>query len=94
MMKKRDVVIGAVYEAKVSGKLCPVRIRRESPYGGWDATNMSTGRDVRIKSAQRLRRRFPEDLGPDRREETSSFGSLNDNLLGAYNPLEETDWSY
>ena len=53
-MKKNDVETGATYVAKVSGKLARVRIERESPYGGWDATNVDTGRRVRIKSAQRL----------------------------------------
>jgi hypothetical protein len=55
-MKKNDVETGATYVAKVSGKLARVRIERESPHGGWDATNVDTGRSVRIKSAQRLRR--------------------------------------
>jgi len=55
-MKKNDVECGATYVAKVSGKLARVRIERESPYGGWDATNVDTGRRARIKSAQRLRR--------------------------------------
>lgn len=56
-MKKADIEIGGVYSAKVSGKLCPVKIMRESRFGGWDAKNTSTGRAVRIKSAQRLRSR-------------------------------------
>jgi len=55
-MKKRDVQVGRTYLAKVSGRLAPVRITRESPYGGWDAVNTKTGRSVRIRSAQRLRR--------------------------------------
>jgi hypothetical protein len=54
-MKKRDVQIGAQYIAKVSDKLTTVRITAESPYGGWDAVNTETGRQVRIRSAQRLR---------------------------------------
>jgi hypothetical protein len=54
-MKKNDVMVGASYVAKVSGKLARVRIERESPYGGWEAVNAETGRRVRIKSAQRLR---------------------------------------
>jgi hypothetical protein len=55
-MKKADVQIGGTYVAKVSGNLVTVRIDRESPYGGWDAVNLSTGRSVRIRSAARLRR--------------------------------------
>ena len=56
-MKKADVKIGERYIAKVSGFLVPVRIDSESLYGGWNATNMKTRRRIRIKSAQRLRRR-------------------------------------
>jgi hypothetical protein len=56
-MKKREVEIGGVYVAKVSGQLVTVRIDRESPYGGWEATNLSTRRSVRVRSAARLRGR-------------------------------------
>lgn len=55
-MKKNAVHLGEAYIAKVSGNLVQVRINAENPYGGWDATNTETGRKVRIKSAQRLRR--------------------------------------
>ena len=55
-MKKADVKIGGRYIAKVSGSIVPVRIDSESSHGGWNATNTKTGRAVRIKSAQRLRR--------------------------------------
>lgn len=54
-MKKEQVHIGGAFVAKVSGKLATVRIDAESPFGGWEATNVETGRKVRIKSAQRLR---------------------------------------
>lgn len=56
-MKKADVEIRGVYVTKVSGRLVIVRIERESPYGGWDATNLATGRAVRVRSAARLRGR-------------------------------------
>jgi len=55
VMKKHEVKIGSEYVAKVSGKLAHVRIDRENPHGGWDATNLATKKAVRIKSAQRLR---------------------------------------
>jgi len=55
-MKKDQVFIGRTYLAKVSGQLAQVRIDRENPHGGWDATNLATRRKVRIKCAQRLRR--------------------------------------
>ncbi len=54
-MKKADVEIGSRYKAKVSNKIVTVEILAESPYGGWDAKNLSTGKAVRIKSARRLR---------------------------------------
>jgi hypothetical protein len=54
-VKKKDVEIGKIYTAKVSSRLVPVRILRESPYGGWDAQNLITTRVVRIATAGRLR---------------------------------------
>ena len=54
-MKKHEVKVGAKYLAKVSDKVVPVRIDAENPHGGWDATNETTGKKVRVKSAQRLR---------------------------------------
>ena len=54
-VKKANVKIGGTYVCKVSGRLAKVRILRESPHGGWDAVNEVTRRDVRIRSAQRLR---------------------------------------
>ncbi|MBM4020549.1 MAG: hypothetical protein FJ288_19900 [Planctomycetes bacterium] len=56
-MKKHEVKVGGEFIAKVSGKLAHVRIDRENPHGGWDATNLATKKSVRIKSAQRLRAR-------------------------------------
>ena len=56
-MKKKNVEIGGIYIAKVSGVLAKVRITGESRFGGWQAHNMDTHREVRIKSAQRLRTR-------------------------------------
>lgn len=55
IMRKADVQLGATYVAKVSGNLVPVRIDREGPYGGWDATNLATGRVIHIRTAARLR---------------------------------------
>jgi len=53
-MKKNEVKIGGVYTAKVTDKLVPVRI--DATKGtGWSATNLTTGKTVYIKSAQRLR---------------------------------------
>ena len=55
-MRKEQAIIGMVYAVKVSGKLARVRLDRESPYGGYDATNLDTGRKIRLRTAGRLRR--------------------------------------
>lgn len=54
-MKKDQIKVGEVYTAKVSDKVVSVRIDSENPRGGWNATNLSTGKTIRIKTAQRLR---------------------------------------
>ena len=54
-MKKSEVKVGGVYTAKVTNKVVEVRIDGESRHGGWDATNLATGKKVRIQSPQRLR---------------------------------------
>ena len=54
-IRKKDVEIGAVYVAKVSGNLTHVRITGYSLYGGWVGTNLNTNKDVRIRTAARLR---------------------------------------
>jgi len=59
-MKKNEVKVGQCYMAKVTNSEVPVRIEAENPHGGWDAKNVATGRKVRIKTAQRLRRRCTE----------------------------------
>ena len=60
-MKKNEVKMGRYYTAKVSGNMATIRIDAENPHGGWDATNITTGKKVGIKSVQRLRR---ETRGP------------------------------
>ncbi len=53
-MKKENVKIGGEYYAKVTNKKVVVRIDAENLSGGWDATNLSTNKKIRIKTAQRL----------------------------------------
>jgi len=65
-MQQDQVQAGKVYAAKVNDKLAPVRIdseRTDSGGGGWNATNLRTGKAIRIKSAQRLRNEItvPDD---------------------------------
>jgi hypothetical protein len=58
-MKKDEIKIGHLYEAKVSDRIVSVRIDSTNSHGGWNATNTATGKRIRIKSAQRLRRAVP-----------------------------------
>ncbi len=59
-MKKADVQIGATYLVKVARNLVPVKIDREHDNGGWLGTSRKTGKTIRIKSAQRLRKRLAD----------------------------------
>lgn len=61
-MRKSEVEIGATYTAKISENLTEVRIHSICAYGGWYATNLRTGRSVRIKSAAKLRERIHKRL--------------------------------
>jgi hypothetical protein len=56
-MRKADVQVGGIYRAKVSGRVVDVLLLRECSFGGWYAQNVETRREIRIKSAQRLRER-------------------------------------
>jgi len=62
-MKNNDVQINATYLVKVAGNLVPVRIDREHDSGGWLGTSRKTGKQIRIKSPQRLRKRI-DDTAP------------------------------
>jgi hypothetical protein len=87
-MKKREVVLGQVYAVKVSGRMQPVRLIAESPYGGWVGRNEQTGHEIRIRTAARLRARLeksgerwrlasnPEaaQLNPQRQQELTDQG--------------------
>jgi hypothetical protein len=54
-MLKAQVEVGKVYVMKVSGGLTRVRLDSISQYGGWNGTNLKTGREVRIRTAAKLR---------------------------------------
>ena len=54
-MTKSNVQIGSTYIVKVSQKLAKVRLTREHDRGGWYGTNLATGREIRIRTAARLR---------------------------------------
>ncbi len=73
-MKKADVQIGTHYRAKVSGQMTTVRIDAENANGGWNATNVRTGKAVRIKSAQRLR---GETRGPSQKMDAEQAQAIH-----------------
>jgi len=54
-MQKNEIQIGDVYTAKVTNKLVQVRIDAANRHGGWDATNLTTNKKVRIRTAAKLR---------------------------------------
>jgi hypothetical protein len=70
-MKGKDVKIGEVYEAKVSGRLARVKVTAKleryvycrgggvRPSTAYRAVNLATNRLLVLKSAQRLRRVAP-----------------------------------
>ncbi len=61
-MKKTDVQVGGTYLVKVAGNLVPVKITREHDNGGWEGTSVKTGKTIRIKSPQRLRKRLDDGV--------------------------------
>jgi len=66
-MQKQNVHIGTTYVVKVSGTLARVRLTREHPRGGWYGTNLATGREIRIRTAARLRSEVAtaREISPD-----------------------------
>lgn len=54
-MKKAEVSVGKCYMMLVSGSLQTVELTRANPHGGYDGVNLATRRDIRIKSAAKLR---------------------------------------
>ncbi len=53
-MMKAEVEIGGKYYANVTNKRVEIQIDAEKATGGWNATNLTTGKKIHIKSAQRL----------------------------------------
>jgi hypothetical protein len=54
-MKQEQVMPGRTYAIKVKGHLRPVKVLRESVWGGWDCRDEVTGREIRVKTSARLR---------------------------------------
>jgi hypothetical protein len=62
-MQKQNVKIGRTYIVKVSSTLAKVRLTREHARGGWYGTNLDTGREIRIRTAARLRSEASSEQG-------------------------------
>ena len=78
-MQKHNIKVGSTYIVKVSGTLAKVRITREHDRGGWYGTNLATGREIRIRTAARLR---SEVRLPRRQSQrTKHAGSSTDRVL-------------
>lgn len=54
-MQAKDIFVGSIYLVKISGKLQQVKIVRSCPNGGWMATNLATGRHIRLRTGARVR---------------------------------------
>jgi hypothetical protein len=61
-MLQKDVKVGEIYRAKVSDKKVLVKISREANRKGWYAINLSTSREVYIRSAARLTPTLQKDM--------------------------------
>ncbi|MCP4301078.1 MAG: hypothetical protein GY783_10880, partial [Gammaproteobacteria bacterium] len=83
-MKKAEVKIGGEYSAKVTNKKVVVRIDAVNRSGGWDATNLSTSKKIRIKTAQRLQ-------GVARKQSDSTKTTTDGNVTVVESPRATTE---
>ena len=76
-MNRSEVQIGATYLVKVAGNLVPVKITHEHPSGGggWEGTSVKTGKTIRIKTAQRLRKRLGDVPGVSADPDTATHAA-------------------
>lgn len=91
-MKKNEIKIGHLYSAKVSNHIVTVRIDSMNTHGGWNATNTKTGKRIRIKSAQRLRRAVPGSRKAAKRADVAPEPEVNPTVeIITSQPLPESD---
>ena len=61
-MKQEDIQIGVTYLVGLAGNLVPVLITENHPSGkGWIGQTVKTGKQITIKSAQRIHRKASDD---------------------------------
>jgi len=54
-MKAKEIEVGSVYIAKVSGQITLVRVLRLHPIYGWEVRNLRSGRVTHFRTAGRFR---------------------------------------
>ncbi len=61
-MKQEDIQLGVTYLVGLAGKLVPVQITENHPSGkGWFGKTIKTGKQITIRSAQRIHRKAADD---------------------------------
>jgi hypothetical protein len=84
-MKQEDIQIGVTYLVGLAGNLVPVLITDNHPSGsGWLGKTIKTGKQITIKSAQRIHRKASDDkqindvAKQDNRKPKTATGSNQD----------------
>ena len=91
-MKKSDVQIGATYLVKVASNLVPVKITREHDNGGWEGTSVKTGKTIRIKSPQRLRKALDDGgVASEPKPTKKKLTAAERKALQAQHPRKQAD---
>jgi len=90
-MKKSDVQIGSTYLVKVAGNLVPVKITREHDNGGWEGTSVKTGKTIRIKSPQRLRKPLDDGAAKEPKRRKKKLTPAERKTLSAEHPRKQAD---
>ena len=90
-MQKHNVQIGTTYIVKVSGTLATVRLTCEHPRGGWYGTNLATGREIRIRTAARLRSEV-KPAGEGRLEQIRNLRSQGSSYDEARQIVDKTEF--
>ncbi len=84
-MKQEDIQIGVTYLVGLAGNLVPVLITENHPSGkGWIGQTVKTGKQITIKSAQRIHRKASDDkqindvaMQDNRKPKTATNGDQN-----------------
>jgi hypothetical protein len=84
-MKKTDVEISSIYAMKIGKNTIGVRIMSQNPDGHWIGTNINTGKELLIKSANQL---FAYNPKPDK---AAHGGAKTETPANSPKPKKERD---